>query len=212
MSRFRFSNDYGGFSGNRRCRLCLYGAMDNGAECLMSMRWYAVQAFSGMEKSVKAALEERIVRSDLQDKFGDILVPVEEVIEMKSGVKKISERRLYPGYVLVQMDMTDDSWHLVKSTPRVTAFIGGSAQKPTPIKDKEVEIILQRMDDSKSNPTQKMTFEKGESVRVIDGPFKDFSGAVEEINYEKSKLRVSVSIFGRATPVELDFSQIEKEV
>jgi len=178
----------------------------------MSMRWYAVQAFSGMEKSVKAALEERIVRSELQDKFGDILVPVEEVIEMKSGVKKISERSLYQGYVLVQMYMTDDCWHLLKSTPRVTAFIGGSAQKPTPIKDKEVEIILQRMDDSKSNPTQKMTFEKGESVRVIDGPFKDFSGAVEEINYEKSKLRVSVSIFGRATPVELDFSQIEKEV
>jgi transcription termination/antitermination protein NusG len=178
----------------------------------MTMRWYAVQAFSGMEKSVKAALEERIARSDLKDQFGDILVPVEEVVEMKSGQKTISERRLYPGYVLVQMSMTDDSWHLVKSTPRVTSFIGGTAQKPTPIKDKEVEIILQRMDDSKSNPTQKMTFEKGESVRVVDGPFKDFSGSVEEINYEKSKLRVSVSIFGRATPVELDFSQIEKEV
>lgn len=178
----------------------------------MSMRWYAVQAFSGMEKSVKNALEERIARSDLQDQFGDILVPVEEVIEMKSGQKTISERRLYPGYVLVQMAMSDQSWHLVKSTPRVTAFIGGSAQKPTPIKDKEVEIILQRMDDSKSNPTQKLTFEKGESVRVVDGPFKDFSGGVEEVNYEKSKVRVSVSIFGRATPVELDFSQIEKEI
>lgn len=178
----------------------------------MTMRWYAVQAFSGMEKSVKAALEDRIARSELKDQFGDILVPVEEVVEMKSGQKTISERRLYPGYVLVQMDMTDDSWHLVKSTPRVTSFIGGTAQKPTPIKDKEVEIILQRMDDSKSNPTQKMTFEKGESVRVIDGPFKDFSGSVEDINYEKSKLRVSVSIFGRATPVELDFSQVEKEV
>jgi transcriptional antiterminator NusG len=139
-------------------------------------------------------------------------VPIEEVVEMKSGVKKISERRLYPGYVLVQMAMTDASWHLIKSTPRVTAFIGGSAQKPTPIKDKEVEIILQRMDDSKSNPTQKMTFEKGESVRVVDGPFKDFSGNIEEVNYEKSKVRVSVSIFGRATPVELDFSQVNKEV
>jgi len=113
---------------------------------------------------------------------------------------------------LVQMDMNDDSWHLVRSTPKVTAFIGGSAQKPTPIKDKEVEIILQRMDDSKVNPTQKMTFEVGESIRVIDGPFKDFSGTVEEINYEKSKLRVSVVIFGRATPVELEFGQIEKEV
>ncbi|MDP8568601.1 transcription termination/antitermination protein NusG [Methylophilus aquaticus] len=178
----------------------------------MTMRWYAVQAFSGMEKSVKAGLEERIVRSGLQDQFGDILVPVEEVIEMKSGQKTISERRLYPGYVLVQMQMTDESWHLVKSTPRVTSFIGGTAQRPTPIKDKEVEIILRRMDDSKSNPTQKMTFEKGESVRVIDGPFKDFSGNVEEVNYDKNKLRVSVVIFGRATPVELDFAQVEKEV
>jgi transcription termination/antitermination protein NusG len=178
----------------------------------MSMRWYAVQAFSGMEKSVKAGIEERIARAGLQDLFGEILVPVEEVVEMKAGQKKISERRLYPGYVLVQMDMTDESWHLVKSTPRVTAFIGGSAQKPTPIKDKEVDIILRRMDDSKSNPTQKMTFEKGESVRVVEGPFKDFSGNVEDINYEKTKLRVTVVIFGRATPVELDFSQVEKEI
>jgi transcriptional antiterminator NusG len=176
------------------------------------MRWYAVQAFSGMEKSVKAGLEERIIRSNLQDQFGDILVPVEEVVEMKGGQKTISERRLYPGYVLVQMAMTDESWHLVKSTPRVTSFIGGTAQRPTPIKDKEVEIILRRMDDSKSNPTQKMTFEKGESVRVIDGPFKDFSGSVEEINYDKNKVRVSVVIFGRATPVELDFAQVEREV
>jgi transcriptional antiterminator NusG len=134
------------------------------------------------------------------------------VIEMKNGQKTISERKLYPGYVLVQMSMTDESWHLVKSTPRVTAFIGGSAQKPTPIKDKEVDIILQRIDDSKSNPTQKLTFEKGESVRIIDGPFKDFSGNVEEVNYEKSKLRVSVVIFGRSTPVELEFGQVEKEV
>jgi transcriptional antiterminator NusG len=178
----------------------------------MEMHWYAVQVFSSMEKSVKAALEERIGRCEFEDHFGDILVPIEEVVEMKSGVKKISERRLYPGYVLVQMAMTDASWHLIKSTPRVTAFIGGSAQKPTPIKDKEVEIILQRMDDSKSNPTHKMTFEKGEAVRVVDGPFKDFSGNIEEVNYEKSKVRVSVSIFGRATPVELDFSQVNKEV
>jgi transcriptional antiterminator NusG len=126
------------------------------------MKWYAVQAFSGFEKSVQKSLEERVVRSGLQDQFGQILVPVEEVVEMKAGQKTISERKLYPGYVLVQMDMTDDTWHLVKSTPRVTAFIGGSALKPTPIKDKEVEIILQRMDDSKSNPTQKLTFEKGE--------------------------------------------------
>lgn len=179
---------------------------------MSGMRWYAVQAFSGYEKSVLRALQERIVRSNLQDMFGQILVPVEEVVEMKAGQKSISERKLYPGYVLVQMDMNDESWHLVKSTPRVTAFIGGTALKPTPIKDKEVEIILQRMDDSKSNPTQKLTFEKGESVRIIDGPFKDFSGNVEDINYEKSKLRVSVVIFGRATPVELEFDQIEKEV
>jgi transcriptional antiterminator NusG len=187
--------------------------MVNGAERLMNMRWYAVQAFSGYEKTVQRGLEERIARSPTaKDFFGQILVPVEEVVEMKSGQKTITERKLYPGYVLVQMEMNDDSWHLVKSTPRVTAFIGGTALKPTPIKDKEVEIILQRMDDSKSNPTQKLTFEKGESVRVIDGPFKDFSGNVEDINYEKSKLRVTVTIFGRATPVELDFSQIEKEV
>jgi transcriptional antiterminator NusG len=152
------------------------------------------------------------VRNGLQDQFGQILVPIEEVVEMKAGQKTISERKLYPGYVLVQMAMTDESWHLVKSTPRVTAFIGGSAQKPTPIRDKEVDIILQRIDDSKSNPTQKLTFEKGESIRIIDGPFKDFSGNVEDINYEKSKLRVSVVIFGRSTPVELEFSQIEKEV
>jgi len=148
----------------------------------------------------------------LQSQFGQILVPIEDVIEMKAGQKKISERKLYPGYVLVQMEMNDESWHLVKSTPRVTAFIGGSAQRPTPIKDKEVEIILQRIDDSKSNPTQKLTFEKGESVRIVDGPFKDFSGNVEDVNYEKSKLHVSVVIFGRSTPVELEFAQIEKEV
>ncbi|HPX88034.1 MAG TPA: transcription termination/antitermination protein NusG [Methylophilaceae bacterium] len=178
----------------------------------MSLKWYAVQAFSGFEKSVQKALEERVVRSGLQNQFGQILVPIEEVIEMKAGQKKISERKLYPGYVLVQMDMNDESWHLVKSTPRVTAFIGGSAQRPTPIKDKEVYIILQRIDDSKSNPTQKLTFEKGESVRIVDGPFKDFSGNVEDVNYEKSKLHVSVVIFGRSTPVELEFTQIEKEV
>ena len=131
---------------------------------------------------------------------------------MKAGQKTLSERKLYPGYVLVQMEMNDESWHLVKSTPKVTAFIGGSAQRPTPIKDKEVDIILQRIDESKSNPTQKLTFEKGESIRITDGPFKDFSGNVEDVNYEKSKLRVSVVIFGRSTPVELEFSQIEKEV
>ena len=178
----------------------------------MTKRWYAVQAYSGYEKIVQKGLLERIEISNIKDQFGDVLVPVEEVVELKAGQKTISERRLYPGYVLVQMDMNDDSWHLVRSTPKVTAFIGGSALKPTPIKDKEVELILRRMDDSKVNPTQKLTFEVGESIRVVDGPFKDFSGSVQEINYEKSKLRVSVVIFGRATPVELEFGQIEKEV
>ena len=178
----------------------------------MTKRWYAVQAYSGYEKIVQKGLLERIEISNIRDLFGDVLVPVEEVVELKAGQKTISERRLYPGYVLVQMDMNDDSWHLVRSTPKVTAFIGGSALKPTPIKDKEVELILRRMDDSKVNPTQKLTFEVGESIRVIDGPFKDFSGSVQEINYEKNKLRVEVVIFGRATPVELDFGQIQKEV
>ena len=178
----------------------------------MSKKWYAVQAFSGYEKIVHRTLLERIEQSTIGDLFGDILVPVEEVIEMKSGQKTLSERRLYPGYVLVQMEMNDDSWHLVKSNPKVTAFIGGSGTKPAPITNNEVDIILQKMDDSKENPTQKLTFEVGEAVRVIDGPFKDFAGTVEEINYEKSKLRVSVVIFGRSTPVELQFGQIEKEV
>ena len=178
----------------------------------MSKRWYAVQAYSGYEKIVQKNLLERIERSSLKEMFGDVLVPVEEVVEMKSGQKTLSERILYPGYVLVQMDMNDDSWHLVRSTPKVTAFIGTSSQNPTPIKDKEVDTILQRMDDSKVNPTQKLTFEAGEAVRVLDGPFKDFTGTVEEINYEKSKLRVSVVIFWRATPVELEFGQIVKEV
>ena len=178
----------------------------------MKKRWYEVQAYSGYEKIVQKGLLERIEISNIKDQFGDVLVPVEEVVELKAGQKTISERRLYPGYVLVQMDMNDDSWHLVRSTPKVTAFIGGTALKPTPIKDKEVELILRRMDDSKVNPTQKLTFEVGESIRVIDGPFKDFSGSVQEINYEKNKLRVEVVIFGRATPVELDFGQIQKEV
>ena len=178
----------------------------------MTKRWYAVQAYSGYEKIVQKGLLERIELSNIKDQFGDVLVPIEEVVELKSGQKTISERRLYPGYVLVQMDMNDDSWHLVRSTPKVTAFIGGSALKPTPIKDKDVELILRRMDDSKVNPTQKLTFEVGESIRVIDGPFKDFSGSVQEINYEKNKLRVEVVMFGRATPVELEFGQIQKEV
>lgn len=176
----------------------------------MSMKWYAVQAFSGFEKSVQKGLEERIVRNGLQDQFGQILVPIEEVIEMKAGQKTISERKLYPGYVLVQMAMTDESWHLVKSTPKVTGFLGGSAMKPTPITAKEVQTIMQQMQAGVEKPRPKVLFEVGESVRVKDGPFTDFNGLVEDVNYDKNKIRVAVTIFGRSTPVELDFGQVEK--
>ncbi len=176
----------------------------------MSKRWYVVHAFSGFEKSVQRALQERVDRSGMQDKFGEILVPVEEVIEMKGGQKTISERKFFPGYVLVNMEMDDDSWHLVKNTPRVTGFVGGTNLKPTPISEKEVAAIMQQMQDGVEKPRPKVLFENGEVVRVKEGPFTDFNGVVEDVNYEKSKLRVSVTIFGRATPVELDFSQVEK--
>ena len=176
----------------------------------MSMRWYVVHAYSGFEKSVQRALQERINRSEMQDKFGEILVPVEEVIEMKGGQKSISERKFFPGYVLVQMEMNDDTWHLVKNTPRVTGFVGGTNLKPTPISDKEVADILHQMQEGVEKPRPKVLFENGELVRVKEGPFTDFNGTVEDVNYEKSKMRVSVTIFGRATPVELDFSQVEK--
>ena len=176
----------------------------------MAMRWYVVHAYSGFEKSVQRALVERIARSDMQNQFGEILVPVEEVVEMKAGQKNISERRFFPGYLLVQMDMTDESWHLVKSTPKVTGFVGGRANKPTPITDKEVETILHQVQEGVEKPRPKVLFEAGESVRVKDGPFTDFHGNVEEVNYDKNKLRVSVLIFGRSTPVELDFGQVEK--
>ena len=173
-------------------------------------RWYVVHAYSGFEKSVSRALQERINRSGMQDSFGRILVPVEEVIEMRGGQKSVSERKFFPGYVLVEMEMNDESWHLVKSTPKVTGFVGGTAQKPTPISEKEVEKILQQMQEGVDKPRPKILFEIGEVVRVKEGPFSDFHGAVEDINYEKSKLRVSVTIFGRATPVELEFNQVEK--
>jgi len=176
----------------------------------MSKRWYVVHAYSGFEKSVQRALEDRINRAGMSEKFGKILVPVEEVVEMKSGQKALSERRFFPGYILVQMDMTDETWHLVKSTPKVTGFIGGSAMRPTPISDKEVENILHQVQEGVEKPKPKVLFEVGESVRVTEGPFTDFNGSVEEVNYEKSKIRVSVLIFGRATPVELDFGQVEK--
>jgi transcriptional antiterminator NusG len=177
---------------------------------MMAMQWYVVHAYSGFEKSVMRALRERIERAGMQDQFGEILVPVEEVVEMKGGQKRTSERKFYPGYVLVQMEMNDASWHLVKSTPKVTGFVGGTANKPAPIPEREVQAIMQQMQEGVEKPKPKFTFEAGELVRVIDGPFADFKGSVEDVNYEKSKLRVSVTIFGRPTPVELDFSQVEK--
>ena len=176
----------------------------------MAMRWYVVHAYSGYEKSVQRALQERIERAGMQDKFGQILVPVEEVVEMKSGQKSISERKFFPGYVLVQMEMDDESWHLVKNTAKVTGFVGGSAQKPTPISEKEVAALMQQIQDGVEKPRPKVLFEVGEAVRIKEGPFTDFNGMVEDVNYDKSKLRVSVLIFGRSTPVELEFSQVEK--
>lgn len=176
----------------------------------MSKRWYVVHAYSGFEKTVQRTLLERIERTGMQEMFGQILVPVEEVIEMKGGQKSISERKFFPGYVLVEMEMNDETWHLIKDTPKVTGFVGGTAMKPTPISAKEVEAILHQIQEGVEKPRPKVLFEVGESVRVTDGPFNDFNGNVEEVNYDKSKLRVSVLIFGRATPVELDFSQVEK--
>ncbi len=176
----------------------------------MARQWYVVQAFSGFEKSVKRSMEERIRRAEMEDQFGEILVPTEEVVEMKKGVKRRSERKFFPGYVLVEMDMNDDTWHLVKSVPKVLGFIGGRQDRPSPISQREADAILQRVQDGVDKPRPKVLFEPGEMVRVTDGPFNDFSGLVEEINYEKSRLRVAVSIFGRSTPVELDFQQVEK--
>jgi transcription termination/antitermination factor NusG len=176
----------------------------------MSKRWYVVHVYSGMEKSVQRALVDRIARAGLENSFGQILVPSEEVIEVKGGKKSISERRIFPGYVLVEMDLTDETWHLVKSTPRVTGFLGGSGNRPAPISEKEVEKILSQMEEGVEKPRPKILFEVGEMVRVKEGPFADFNGNVEEVNYEKSKVRVSVTIFGRSTPVELDFAQVEK--
>jgi transcription termination/antitermination protein NusG len=176
----------------------------------MAKHWYVVHAYSGFEKNVRKALLERIERASMQEQFGQILVPVEEVVEMRAGQKSISERKFFPGYVLVEMEMTDDSWHLVKNTPKVTGFVGGSAHRPTPITEREVKAILQQIQEGVEKPKPKVLFEVGEAVRVKEGPFTDFHGSVEEVNYDKSKLRVSVSIFGRATPVELEFSQVEK--
>ncbi len=176
----------------------------------MSKKWYVVHAYSGFEKTVQRTLTERITRSGMQDQFGRILVPVEEVVEMKSGQKNISERKFFPGYVLVEMDMTDESWHLVKSTPKVTGFIGGTSTRPTPISEKEVQNILHQIQEGVEKPRPKVLFENGEMVRIKEGPFTDFNGTVEDVNYDKNKIRVAVTIFGRSTPVELDFGQVEK--
>ena len=176
----------------------------------MAMRWYVVHAYSGYEKKVASALKERIELHSMQDRFGEVMVPTEEVVEMRGGQKRKSERKFFPGYVLVQMDLDDDTWHLVKETPRVLGFIGGTADAPAPITEKEAEAILQRVEQGVEAPRPKTLFEPGEMVRVIDGPFNDFNGVVEEVNYEKSRLNVAVLIFGRSTPVELEFGQVEK--
>lgn len=177
---------------------------------MSSKRWYVVHAYSGHEKKVAASLRERIARVGMEEFFGDILVPTEEVVEMRGGQKRKSERKFFPGYVLVQMMLNDDTWHLVKETPRVMGFIGGKADKPAPISDREAEAILRQVQDSEEKPRPKTIFEPGEMVRVVDGPFNDFNATVEEVNYEKNRLRVAVMIFGRSTPVELEFSQVEK--
>jgi transcriptional antiterminator NusG len=169
-----------------------------------------IHAFSGFESHVKRSLEERIARAGMQESFGDILVPTEEVVEVRGGQQRKSERKFFPGYVLVQMDMTDEAWHLVKDVPKVMGFIGGTGDRPAPITDKEADAILQRMQEGVEKPRPKVLFEPGEVVRVIDGPFNDFNGVVEEVDYDKSRLKVSVLIFGRSTPVDLEFGQVEK--
>jgi len=176
----------------------------------MAMRWYVVHAYSQYENNVMRALKERIARAGLQEKFGDILVPTEEVVEIKDGQKRTTERKFFPGYVLVQMEMDEDTWHLVKSTPKVLGFIGGTPDRPAPISEKEANAILNRVEEAVEKPKPKTLYEPGESVRITEGPFADFSGVVEEVNYEKSRLRVAVLIFGRSTPVELEFSQVQK--
>ncbi len=174
------------------------------------LRWYVVHAYSGMEKAVERNIIERINRAGMQSKFGRILVPMEEVVEVKNGQKKTTERKFFPGYVLVEMVMDDDTWHLVKHTNKVTGFVGGAKNRPAPISEAEVMKIVNQMQEGTEKPRHKVEFVVGEFVCVKDGPFTDFNGSVEDVNYEKSKVRVSVTIFGRSTPVELEFSQIEK--
>ena len=177
----------------------------------MAMRWYVVHAYSGFEKRVMEALKERVKLHEMQDSFGEILVPTEEVVEVRDGKKRKSERKFYPGYVLVQMEMNDNTWHLVKQTPRVMGFIGGTADKPAPITEREADAILQRVRDGADKPAHKTIYEPGEVVRVTEGPFADFNGVVEGVDYDKSRLQIAVTIFGRATPVELEFTQVEKQ-
>jgi len=176
----------------------------------MAKRWYVVHAYSGFEKKVRQSLLDRVALAGMQESFGDILVPTEEVVEMRGGQKRKSERKFFPGYVLVQMELSDESWHLVKETPRVMGFIGGKADKPAPITDAEAAAILRRVEDGVEKPRPKTLFEPGEVVRVVDGPFNDFSAVVEGVNYDRNRLHVAVQIFGRSTPVELEFSQVEK--
>ena len=176
----------------------------------MSKKWYVVHAYSGFEKSVQRSLVERIAREGMEDRFGQILVPVEEVVDVKNGQRTISERKFFPGYVLVEMEMDDDTWHLVKSTSKVSGFVGGKGNKPTPVSQREVDNILKQMEQGAEKPKPKVEFEVGEKVRVTEGPFIDFNGTVDEVNYERNRLRVSVQIFGRETPVELEFIQVEK--
>ncbi|MFM2483424.1 transcription termination/antitermination protein NusG [Celerinatantimonas sp. YJH-8] len=176
----------------------------------LKKRWYVVQAFSGYESRVAKSLREHIKIHEKEDLFGEVLVPTEEVVEMRAGQKRKSERKFFPGYVLVQMHMNDESWHLVRNVPRVMGFIGGTPERPAPISDREAAKILDRLNESADKPRPKTLFEPGEVVRVIEGPFADFNGTIEEVDYEKSRVKVSVLIFGRATPVELEFGQVEK--
>ncbi len=176
----------------------------------MAKRWYVVHAYSGFEKQVMRSLQDRIERADMADMFGDVLVPTEEVVEMKGGQKRRSDRKFFPGYVLVEMEMTDDTWHLVKDVPKVMGFIGGTAERPAAISQKEADAILDRVQEGVDKPRPKVLFEPGEMVRVVDGPFNDFNGVVEDVDYDKSRLKVAVLIFGRSTPVELEFHQVEK--
>jgi transcriptional antiterminator NusG len=176
----------------------------------MAMRWYVVQAYSGFEQQVRRSLLERINRAGFNDRFGQILVPTEEVVEMRDGQKRKSDRKFFPGYVLVQMELDNETWHMVRETPKVLGFIGGTSDRPAPISEREAQVILQRIQDGVDKPKPKVLYEPGEMVRVTDGPFNDFEGVVEEVNYEKSRLRVGVMIFGRTTPVELEFIQVDK--